>query len=118
MKGKGLLFITAFMSFNLMSADYFIDRAIIGIGAYSSGDFSVLFINVDGDKRSMASCATTERFAISSTAANYKEMVTLAMTAYAAKDKHVELIVSDTCNHWGNSQDVLGIKVGEITWSL
>ncbi len=116
MKGKGILFLLAFVSFNIVSAEYFIDRTIVGTGIYSSGEFRVLFVNVDGDIREMAPCATSERFAISSTAANYDEMVTLVMTAYAAKEKHVDLLVSDSCKHWGDAQDILGIKVGMIPW--
>ncbi|KAF7786132.1 hypothetical protein PRUB_a0603 [Pseudoalteromonas rubra] len=38
------------------------------------------------------------------------------MTAYATGEKSVDLAASETCNHWGNAQDLLGIKIGSMVW--
>ena len=82
----------------------------------ANGGNSILFIDIDGDKSGMASCASTRRFAINSSAPHYKEMVSIAMTAYASAQKSVDLTVSDTCNHFGNAQDLIGIKMGIMPW--
>jgi hypothetical protein len=101
---------------SVYAADYFRERTIVGAGVYYSGSKSILFVDIDGDKSGMSSCATTKRFAIDSSTPNFKEMVSIAMTAYATGEKSVDLIVNTTCNHWGNSQDLLGIKIGKIPW--
>ncbi|MBO2587801.1 hypothetical protein [Shewanella algae] len=102
---------------NAFAANYYYrERTIIGAGIYYSGDKSILIIDIDGDKSGMSACASSRRFAISSTAPHYKEMVSIAMTAYASVQNSVDLYVTDTCNHWGNAQDLLGIKMGKMPW--
>ncbi|WFB46714.1 hypothetical protein [Vibrio coralliilyticus] len=114
---KSTLFFIGLLFFNSASAvEYFRGRTIVGTGIYYSGAKSILFVDIDGDKSSMSSCATSGRFAIDSNTPNFKEMVSIAMTAYATKDKSVDLIVNTTCNHWSNSQDLLGIKIGVMPW--
>ncbi|KZN61379.1 hypothetical protein [Pseudoalteromonas luteoviolacea] len=101
---------------SVFASDYFRERTIIGAGVYASGDKSILFVHVNGDKSSMASCASSQRFAIDSTSPNFKEMVSIALTAYATKEKTVELVTTPTCKSWGNAQDLLGIKIGSMPW--
>ena len=114
---KLVLLLVGVLFFNSASAaEYFRGRTITGVGVFYSGAKSILFITIDGDKSSMSPCANSKRFAIDSNTPNFKEMVSAAMTAYATKDKKVDLIVNKTCNHWGNSQDLLGIKIGDMHW--
>lgn len=94
--------------------DYYRNRTIIGAAVYYYGSKSILFIDIDGDKSGMASCASSGRFAIDSTTPNFKEMVSIALTAYTSKEKSVDIYVNPTCNHWGNSQDITGIKIGTM----
>ena len=98
------------------NSHYYRGRTIIGAGISFSGDKSILLIDIDGDTSGMPSCAVTGRFAISSSAPHYKEMVSIAMTAYASAQKSVDLYVSNTCNHFGNAQDLIGIKMGIMPW--
>ena len=108
------LFFISVSGSSLSASSYYRARTIIGAGIYSNGGKSILFIDIDGDKSGMASCASTHRFAINSSAPHYKEMVSIAMTAYASGQKSVDLIVADTCNYWGNAQDLIGIKMGSM----
>ncbi|MDK1311064.1 hypothetical protein [Pseudoalteromonas ardens] len=98
------------------ATEYFRERTIIGAGVYFSGSKSILFVSIDGDKSGMSPCATTRRFAIDDSMPNFDEMVSIAMTAYATGEKSVDLAASKTCNHWGNAQDLLGIKIGSMVW--
>lgn len=114
---KHLTLITLMLLCNSAFAnDYFRSRTIIGAGIYSSGGKSILFVDIDGDKTAMSSCATTKRFSVSSTDPSYKELVSIALTAYASAQSSVDLVVSSTCNHWGNAQDLRGIKMGKMPW--
>jgi len=108
-----LIFLTLFVS-SVSAGDYYRERSIIGAGIYYTGEKSLLIIDIDGDKSGMAVCATTRRFSISSDAPHYKEMVKIAMAAYTSGQKTVDLYVKDSCNYWGNSQDLLGIKMGKM----
>lgn len=114
MKKVTLLITSLLIANSVSAAQYFRDRAIIGAGVYYSGSKSILFIDIDGEKTGMAACATTKRFAIDSTTPNFKEMVSIAMTAYATGDRTVDLVVNPSCKHWGNSQDLTGIKMGKM----
>ena len=114
MKKVTLLIISLLVANSVSATQYFRDRTIIGAGVYYSGSKSILFIDIDGDKTGMAACATTKRFAIDSTTPNFKEMVSIAMTAYATGENSVDLSVNPTCNHWSNSQDLRGIKIGKM----
>ncbi|CCN37647.1 conserved exported hypothetical protein [Vibrio nigripulchritudo SO65] len=105
----GLLFING-----VAAAERFTNRTIVGAGVYYSGSKSILFIDINGDKSAMTGCATTKRFAIDSTTPNFKEMVTVAMTAYATGENSVDIIVKKSCTHWSNSQDLVGIKIGKM----
>ncbi|MBA6233641.1 MULTISPECIES: hypothetical protein [unclassified Colwellia] len=112
-----IITIASLMIINSVSAaEYFRERTIVGAGVYYSGTKSILFVDIDGDKSTMSSCATTKRFAIDSNTPNFKEMVSIVMTAYATGEESVDLIVNTTCNHWGNAQDLLGIKIGKMPW--
>lgn len=111
-----LTLLIIFFSPNLFASDYFRGVTIKGVGVSVIGDKSLLFIDIAGDKSGMAECAVTGRFAINSSAPHYKEMVSIAMTAYASAQKTVDLHVSNTCNYFGNSQDLRGIKMGTMPW--
>ena len=109
-------FILLLFSNVLIANTYFRNTKILAAGIYYSGDRSILLINFEGHNTTMASCATTKRFAISSSAPHYKEMVSLVMTAYVSGQTSVDVYASDTCNHWGNAQDIRGIKMGPMPW--
>ncbi|WP_325892217.1 hypothetical protein [Grimontia sp. NTOU-MAR1] len=116
MKRIAIITILFLFCSSVSAASYFRARTIIGAGIYYSENRSILMIDISGDKSGMPQCASTRRLAISSTAPHYKEMVTIAMTAYTSQQNNVDIYVSDTCNHWGNAQDILGIKMGTIPW--
>ncbi|GLT19417.1 hypothetical protein GCM10007938_31990 [Vibrio zhanjiangensis] len=111
---KKLLFILCglVITTNVLAEDYYRNRTIVGAGIYYSGANSILFIDIDGDKSGMPACASTRRLAIDSTAPNFKEMVSFALTAYTSKQNSVDINVTPTCNYWSNSQDIKGIKMG------
>ncbi|WP_046007256.1 hypothetical protein [Pseudoalteromonas rubra] len=97
---------------NLLASD-FTGRKLTGAAVYNHDGKSILFITIN-DTNQMAACAYTKRFAIDSTAANFQEMVSIAMMAYATGDAvHIKGI-KDSCNYWDNAQDLKGIAVGSI----
>ncbi|ACA85765.1 hypothetical protein [Shewanella woodyi] len=98
------------------SSTRFRNVTITGAGVFLSGGKGILLININGDKSSMEECATTKRFAIDSNVPNYQEMVSLAMTAYISGQTNVDLYVTESCNSWGNAQDLRGIKMGTMPW--
>jgi hypothetical protein len=53
---------------------------------------------------------------ISSSSPHYKEMVSIAMAAYATKDSTVDITLRDSCNSFGNAQDMIGLKAGTMPW--
>ena len=98
------------------AAHYYRNVTITGTGIYGSGANSVLFVDFSGSKTDMTACATTQRLAISSTAPQYKEMVSIAFIAYVKQDSKVDILVNESCVHWSNAEDMLGIKMGTIPW--
>ncbi|WP_194866950.1 hypothetical protein [Pseudoalteromonas sp. PPB1] len=103
----GILF-----SSNLVASD-FTGKKLTGAAAYHHDGKSILFVKIN-DTNHMAACANTKRFAIDSTAANFKEMVSVAMMAYATGETvHIKGI-KDSCKYWSNSQDLKGIAIGSI----
>jgi len=115
-KYVSLLIISIFFCSSVSATNYYRERTIIGAGISIVGGKSLLFIDIAGDKSGMPACAVTRRFAINSSAPHYKEMVSIAMTAYASDQKTVDLHVADTCNYYGNAQDLIGIKIGNMPW--
>lgn len=118
MKSKILsaLVILLFCS-NAFSANGFLrGRTITGVGIHYVGSNSLLLININGDKSSMIPCASTGRLAINSTSPHYKELVSLVFAAYLSGQNNVDIYVADTCNYFGNAQDIISIKVGDIPW--
>ncbi|MFY2509445.1 hypothetical protein ACN3E9_14495 [Vibrio pectenicida] len=113
---KKVLFIlgSLFITTSVMAADYYRNKTIVGAGIYYNGGNSILFIDIDGDKSGMPACASSGRLAIDSTAPNFKEMVSFALTAYTSKQNSVDIYVTPTCNYWSNSQDIKGIKIGSM----
>ncbi|WP_444996258.1 hypothetical protein [Aliikangiella sp. IMCC44359] len=111
-----LLTVVFFSSSVLAETVYFRNRTIIGAGISVVNGKSYLFINIDGDKSGMVNCSTTHRFVINSDSPSYKELVSIAMTAYASKEKNVDIIGINTCNYFSNSQDLMGIKIGNMPW--
>lgn len=112
MKKVILLLFAILFSSNLLASD-FKGKKLTGAAVYYHGDRSILFIKVN-DTSHMATCAYSKRFAIDSTAANFNEMVSIAMMAYATGDTvHVKGI-KDSCKYWENSQDLKGIAIGSI----
>ena len=117
MKKHTILLIAVILFSNSVSAvEYLRNRTITGVGVTYSGDKSVLLITVDGEKTGMPACAVTGRFGIDSSSPHYKEMVSLAMTAYASKQNTVDIAVVSSCNYHANSRDMIGIKMGSIPW--
>ncbi|NOU52328.1 hypothetical protein HG263_17515 [Pseudoalteromonas sp. JBTF-M23] len=112
MKRMLIVILGLLMCKNVFAADYYRGRTIIGVGVYSTGSNSILLIDVDGDKSGLPACAATKRFAISSTAPHYKEVMSLAMTAYAKQDNTVDIRVLNSCGYFVNAADILGIKTG------
>lgn len=110
-----LLPLLSFVS-QVSAAHYYRNVTITGTGIYGSGSNSILFVDFSGSKAGMAACATTQRLAISSTAPQYKEMVSIAFTAYVKQDNKVDILVNESCVHWGNAEDMLGIKIGTMPW--
>ncbi len=110
------IFALLFISLEALSSTRFRDVTITGAGVFLSGSKGILLINIDGDKTSMAECASTGRFAIDSSVLNYQEMVSMAMTAYVSGQNSISLYVSESCTSWGNAQDVRGIKMGAMPW--
>jgi hypothetical protein len=104
------------LSCDAFSSTRFRNVTITGAGVFLSGSKGILLINIDGDKSSMSSCATTKRFAIDSSVPNYQEMVSMAMTAYISGQTNIDLYVAESCSSWGNAQDVRGIKMGTMPW--
>ncbi|MCG7537562.1 hypothetical protein [Pseudoalteromonas sp. OOF1S-7] len=99
-------------SSNLLASD-FKGKKLTGAAVYHHGGKSILFIKIN-DTNHMASCAYTKRFAIDDSVANFQEMVSIAMMAYATGETvHVKAI-KDSCNYWNNSQDLKGIAIGSI----
>ncbi|WP_125717200.1 hypothetical protein [Pseudoalteromonas rubra] len=99
-------------SSNLLASD-FKGKKLTGAAVYNHGGKSILFVMIN-DTNQMAACASTKRFAIDSTAANFQEVVSIAMMAYATGNTvHIKGI-KDSCNYWGNAQDMKGIAVGSI----
>jgi len=99
-----------------LAADYYRDRVITGVGIYHQGGESVLLIDISGTKDALPTCASSGRLAISSSAPHYKETVALAMAAKISGDTAVAVYVTGTCNYFGNAQDILGVKMGDIAW--
>ncbi|MGF1863697.1 hypothetical protein L4D15_00260 [Enterovibrio norvegicus] len=110
------LILVLFCSSLSAASSYYRSRTIVGAGIYFDGAKSILIIDINGAKPGLPSCATTNRLAISSTAPHYKEIVSIVMTAYTSNQNNVDIFVTDTCEHWGNSQDILGVKMGSIAW--
>ena len=104
------------ISFEAFGDSYYRNRTIVGAGIYYSGNISILLFGIDGDKSGMVPCASSGRFTINSNAPHYKEIVSLVLTAYASKQNTVDLYVTESCNYFGNAQDVLGVKMGDIPW--
>tara|TARA_R110002072_G_scaffold33030_7_gene100242 strand:+ start:715 stop:1065 length:351 start_codon:yes stop_codon:yes gene_type:complete len=99
-----------------MSDGYYRARTIIGAGIFYKADESMLLIDFDGSKAGMPECANTGRLAITSSVPHYKELVSIAMTAYVSKESNVDIYVKETCDYSSNSQDILGIKMGSMVW--
>ena len=105
-----------FISSNAFAGSYYRDRTITGVGIYYVGDESVLLIDISGAKTGIPACANSKRLAINSSAPHYKEMVSIAMAANVSGQKTVDIYVTDTCRYYGNAQDILGIKMGIMSW--
>ena len=101
---------------DVYAAHYYRNVTIKGAGIYSSGGKRILLIDITGNKSGMAGCATTKRLALSDNSPHYEEMVAIALAAYTSKDTQVDVYVTETCNHWGNAEDILGIKMGAMPW--
>ena len=95
---------------------YFRERTITGVGVYTQGGVSILLFKISGDLTGIAPCAITGRFAINSSSPNYKEVVSVVLSAYHSKENKVDLNVSPSCNSFGNAQDVVGVKIGDMPW--
>ena len=115
---KVIMLLVCLMMSEAVIADafYYRNRTITGVGVYYTGDKSLLLFSISGPLDGKPSCAATNRMAISSSAPQYKEIVSLVMTAYATKDSKVDVYVTDSCKHWGNAQDILGVKMGDMVW--
>ncbi|TQF67361.1 hypothetical protein [Pseudoalteromonas luteoviolacea] len=113
---KIALFLAVMLVSTSASAQYFRDRTIVGAGVFYKGTNSILFVEIDGDKSAMTECATSKRFAIDSSMPNYKEIVSFVMAAYMKRENKVELLTDTKCTKWGNAQDILGIKVGNMAF--
>ena len=116
MKKYLVFMIVILFSSNSFSASYLRDRVITGVGITYEDGKSVLLLTVDGAKTNIPACAATGRFGINSSSPHYKEMVSLVLTAYASKQKTVDIAVVESCNYHHNSQDMVGIKMGSIPW--
>ena len=111
-----LLLIAMCISSNAFSTEYFRNRTIIGAGISQVADKSLLYFDIDGAPQTLE-CAVTQRFAFSSDEPNYKEMVSIVMTAYALGQNTVEVYATDYCNsNAGNAQSVVGVKIGSMAW--
>jgi hypothetical protein len=101
---------------NANADHYYRNVTITAAGIAGSGGKSILYVDFIGDKAGMAACAITRRLAIDSGAPQYKEMVAIALMAYAKADTKVDILVNDSCNYWGNAEDIVGIKMGDMPW--
>jgi len=101
---------------SLAGQSYFRGRTIVGAGVYAQGGKSILFVKVDGDLSGMENCANSLRFAVNDDLPHFKELVSVALTAYASGKNNVDVFVKGSCNYFGNAQDILGIKIGEMAW--
>jgi hypothetical protein len=101
---------------NANADHYYRNVTITAAGIYGSGGKSILFVDFIGDKAGMTTCAITRRLAIDSGAPQFKEMVAIALMAYAKADTKVDILVNDSCNYWGNAEDIAGIKMGDMPW--
>ncbi len=98
------------------AAHYYRNVEITAVGIYGQNGKSILFINISGDKSGMPGCASTGRLAINSDAHQFKDLVSIALSAYALNDLQVDVYANGTCNYWSNSEDILGIKMGAMPW--
>jgi hypothetical protein len=101
---------------NANADHYYRNVTITAAGIYGSGGKSILFVDFIGDKAGMTTCAITRRLAIDSGAPQFKEMVAIALMAYAKADTKVDILVNDSCNYWGNAEDMIGMKMGDMPW--
>jgi hypothetical protein len=106
----------AIQSTSSYANQYFRGRTITGVGVYTQGSASILLFKISGDISGNAPCAVTGRFSINSTSPNYKEMVSLVLSAYHSKENNVDINVLPSCSAFGNAQDVLGVKIGDMPW--
>ena len=100
----------------LFAAHYYRNVEITAAGIYGQNGKSILFINISGDKSGMPGCASTGRLAINSDAPQFKDLVSIALSAYALNDLQVDVHANDTCEYFGNAEDILGIKMGAMPW--
>lgn len=113
-----LMMVAVFFSSSVSAANsYYRERTITGISITYSGDKSVLMVSISGSLEGMPDCAkATNRLAIDSSNPHYKEIVSLATAAYVSKDKLTDFYVIDTCNFFGNAQDIYAIKMGTMAF--
>lgn len=106
-----------FIGSSLFADTYFRNRTITGISIYYAENRSVLFLTIDGDVSAMNDkCVHANRFAIDSTMPHFKEIVSVALSAYVSKEKTVDIYARDNCIFWGDAQDLIAIKVGNMAF--
>ncbi len=85
---------------------------IVGYIPYSSGNEEIMFIKVE-NITGAASCNTTSRFTMRSNNPRYKATQAAALAAFMAGTT-VKAKGLDSCNNWGNSEDLNYVCLGSI----
>jgi len=85
---------------------------ITGFSPYSSGTTQIILFKTSTLANTPA-CNFTQRFAMNSNNPRFANTVSAVMAAYAA-GKPVQVKGLDTCNVWGNAEDLDYICVGDM----